>query len=67
MKKPNYFLQNPMSGEPKMHCGTIEQAAKGAGYLLEEDFNELQDGEEITIIISRKDMTDEEVEAIPEY
>ena len=69
MKKANYFIRNLDSGEPAFHCGSdLTSVMASIGYLLEADLHELQDdGEEITFIVSRKDMTDEEVQAIPEY
>ena len=69
MKKPQYFIQNPDSGEPMLHCGNnIATAIKSLGYLVESDLEELrQDGDEIKFIVSRKDMTDEEVDQLPDY
>lgn len=69
MKKPQYFIQNPDSGEPMLHCGSdLTSVMASIGYMIEADLHELQeDGDEATFIISRKDMTDEEVDALPDY
>lgn len=66
-----FFLKDVESGEGFMHCGDasdIPGAMKSIGYMLENTLEELKrDGAtDQTFILSAKDMTDEEVEALPD-
>lgn len=65
------FIRNPASGEPWYYCGllahgdSVNQAV--AEYVLGEiDAAEPQDGETVVLEFKRQDMTDAEVDALPD-
>lgn len=71
-KKPRLFIRNPQSGEPWAYCGDASDlpALKAAfGEYAAAESEELRlgrDTERVTLEIRRSDMTDAEVNDLPE-
>lgn len=63
------FVRMTESGDPAIYCGgpDIEQAKAGLACILDNEVYEVfQDGEPVSIELSVRDMTDEEVADLPE-
>lgn len=74
-KKTRYFIRNPESGEAWAYCGEPGDRINDAHFIMALGqflFNEIvndfggADGDLLTVEIKRRDMTDEEIQALPD-
>lgn len=63
------FCQDLDSGEPAFYCGTtLDESLQAIQHILESSVDALLDRQldEVNIQLSRKEMTDEEINNLPE-
>jgi hypothetical protein len=65
-KRPRFSYRSPGVLDLWAYAGTLEEAGQAIANYLSADLPELADGEAIEIEVKRHDLTDAEVEALPE-
>lgn len=74
-KKPRFFISNPESGEPACYIGDVTDVAERAslrvaiGHFIEAEIDSVLEttDKSFSVEITRHDLTDEEVENLPDY